>query len=203
MRATQDGPSKKDQPGISWMKNLFLGIAHLLVLFSLHSKGLTVDGCELEPNVSCNGANLSGTDLSYLNLTDASFKRADFTDSFLAYADLTDVKLLSADLTDADLSNATLIGTNFKRADLTNADLSNADISNAFFKFTDLSGADLTNIIGWETASFNKAYYSLQTLLPTEMIPQELNMKLVPLPAGITLFLSGLVGLGLMRGKNS
>ena len=106
---------------------------------------------------------------------------------------------MSADLTDADLSNTTLIGTNFKRADLTNADLSNADISNAFFKFTDLSGADLTNIIGWETATFNKASYTPQTLLPNDMIPQELNMKLVPLPAGIYLFLSGVLSLGLMR----
>ena len=147
---------------------------YFLVLFSLHSKALIVGGCELKPSASCNDANLSGTDLSYLDLTDASFKRADFTNSFLAFVNLTDVSLLNADLTDADLSNATLIGTNFKRADLTNANLSNADISNAFFKFTDFSGADLTNVIGWETASFNKAKYSPQTLLPTDMIPQEL-----------------------------
>ncbi len=203
MPVTQDGPSNKDLPGASWMKNLSFITFYFLVLFSLQSKALIINGCEIKPSTSCNDANLSGTDLSYLDLTDASFKRADFIDSFLVYADLTDVKFLSADLTDADLSNATLIGTNFKRADLTNADLSNADISNAFFKFTDLSGADLTNIIGWETASFNKASYSPQTLLPNDMIPQELNMKLVPLPAGITLFLSGLVGLGLLRGRNN
>ncbi len=186
------------------MKKFFLGVVCLLMLHSLQSKALIINGCEIKPSASCNDANLYGADLSYLDLTDASFKRANLIDSFLAYADLTEVKFLSADLTDADLSSATLIGTNFKRADLINADLSDANITNAFFKFTDLSGADLNNVVGWETANFNRAYFSPQTIFPTEMLPQDHNMKLVPLPASTYLILSGLVGLvgAKLKGRN-
>ena len=177
------------------MKKFFLGVVCLLILHSLQSQALTINGCEIKLGTSCNGANLYGVDLSYVDLTDSSFKRANFKDSFLSYADLTDVRFLGADLTDADLSSATLIGTNFKRADLINTNLSNANISNAFFKFTDLSGADLRNVVGWDTADFNRSYFSSQTIFPSQMLPQELNMNFVPLPAGSYLLLSGLVGL--------
>ena len=187
------------------MKKFFLGVVCLLILHSLRSQALTINGCEIKPGTSCNGANLYGADLSYLDLTDSSFKRANFIDSFLSYADLTDVRFLSADLTDADLSSATLNGTNFKRADLINANLSNANISDAFFKFTDLSGADLSNVVGWDTANFNRAYFNSQTIFPNQLIPHELNMNLVPIPASAHLLLSGLVVLvgAKLRGRNA
>ena len=186
------------------MKKIFLGVVCLLILQSLQSQALTINGCDIEPGTSCNEVNLHGLDLSYLDLADASFKRANFKDSFLSYADLTNVKFLGADLTDADLSSAILIGTNFKRADLINANLSNANITNAFFKFTDLSGADLSNVVGWDTATFNRAYFNSQTIFPNQLIPHELNMNLVPIPASVHLLLSGLVALvsAKLRGRS-
>ena len=74
------------------MEKFLLGVVCFLMLYSLQSKALIINRCEIKPSTSCNDANLSGTDLSYLDLTDASFKRADFIDSFLVYADPTDVK---------------------------------------------------------------------------------------------------------------
>ncbi len=91
------------------MKKLILGVACLLIVHSLQSQALTINGCDIEPGTFCNDANLHGSDLSYLDFADSSFKRANFKDSFLSYADLTNVKFLRADLTDADLSSAILI----------------------------------------------------------------------------------------------
>ena len=86
----------------------------------------------------------------------------------------------------ANLSSANLYDANLSYAHLFNAELNNADLTNAI-----LSGAELTD-----------AFYNDQTIFPTGFDPIAagmINASPVPLPAGIYLFLSGLVGLSAVR----
>jgi uncharacterized protein YjbI with pentapeptide repeats len=69
---------------------------------------------------------LSGADLSHLNLTGADFKGA-----LLKNTNLSAARLANADLLEADLRGAKLQGTNLIKASLCRADLTGVDLSGA------------------------------------------------------------------------
>ena len=154
-------------------------VACLFVLLSFNVKALVVNGCAIEANTSCIGAELSGADLSYADLT-------------------------GADLTGADLSGASLW-----RADLSYADLTGADLSEAWFANAYLNGADLTNtdLSGALLAgvTLTGAFYDEQTTFRTNFDPVSVDMiyvpTAVPVPAAAWLFGSALASLGLVRRK--
>lgn len=91
---------------------------------------------------------LSGADLSDLNLAGADLARADLTGAKLggtnlSGANLARAKLFRADLSQADLSRATLFKANLSQSDLAGANLNGADMSGAFLIRANLSGASL------------------------------------------------------------
>ena len=84
--------------------------------------------------------NLSGMDLSEINLCGAYLHLTDLSGANLFKANLSEADLFNANLFNAVLSKANLTNANLSKAYLTNADLSEAYLTNA-----DLSEADLTN----------------------------------------------------------
>ena len=98
--------------------------------------------------------NLTGADLTRVDLTGVKLNGSNLTGADLTRADLTEAKLILANLTGADLARADLIGANLTGADLTEAiltvanltraDLRGADLTRADLRGADLTGADLT-----------------------------------------------------------
>lgn len=80
-------------------------------------------------------ANLSGADLSEVNLRGADLRSADLSYAYLSGFDLSEANLRGADLHSADLSEA----------DLSGADLRYANLSGADLRYADLREADLYN----------------------------------------------------------
>jgi len=95
----------------------------------------------------CESCDLSGADLTGINLAYADLTRAN-----LSWANLTGVQLGQANLSGANLAGANLTGAKLNMADLTGANLSGARLLDArLYKATldgtDLSGADLSNVL--------------------------------------------------------
>ncbi len=90
-------------------------------------------------NVKLSGANLSNTDLSGANLSDANLSNTD-----LSGANLSGAELSSAKFVDADLSSANLSGASFNDTRLSGAKLEKANLNKAKFTKANLSGADFT-----------------------------------------------------------
>ena len=114
------------------------------------------------------------------------------------------VDLSGADLAGVDLRNTTMTNVGLVDTDLSGADLTGADLTNAFLWNADLTDADLTDA-GMLNIFVGGTTYNDQTIFPANFDPAAGGMIFiseVPLPAGITLFLSGLVGLGVMRASN-
>ena len=110
-----------------------------------------------------------------------------------------------ADLSGAILFQNNMIGADFSYADLTGAEIIYTVIGNANFTGANLSDAFFHDVYGSDYI-LNGAIYNEGTTLPNGIIPQRLGMIFVsevPLPAGIYLFLSGLVGLGVLKNKKS
>ena len=87
---------------------------------------------------------LSGADLSGADMSDAELWRTDLRDAVIRSADLSDAILWRADLRRADLTSADLSGTRLGRADLSRARLHRAKLIDADLRHADLSGAILT-----------------------------------------------------------
>src|SRR5918995_317166 len=109
--------------------------------------------------------NLTRADLSGRNLSEVNLRRAELSEANLTGADLSGTNLSEANLSRADLMGANLTGAKLTGADLREADLSGADLSGA-----DLSGADLS------TASLTQeevepAIGDENTQLPAELTP--------------------------------
>jgi len=68
-------------------------------------------------------ADFSGLDLTYLDLSDIDFRRANLAGADLFGSDLSRAKLSGADLSRARLDRTIIIGTDFAEANLTNASL--------------------------------------------------------------------------------
>lgn len=91
---------------------------------------------------------LTGADLSDLNLVGANLARADLsgaklTGTNLSGSNLARAKLFRADLGQADLSRSILFKANFSQADLAGANLNGSDLTGAFLIRANLSGAGL------------------------------------------------------------
>jgi hypothetical protein len=88
-----------------------------------------------------NGADLSGANLSRVNLSGANLSRVNLSRADLYGANLSRVNLSRADLYGANLSRADLYG-----ADLTDADLYGADLSGANLSRANLYGVNLSRV---------------------------------------------------------
>lgn len=86
-------------------------------------------------------ADLSGLNLSHIDLGQANLAKAD-----LRGANLGGAVLDRANLAGANLSEANLAQTNLDRANLTRADLTRADLAEAILSRANLTDADLTDV---------------------------------------------------------
>jgi len=94
--------------------------------------------------MNLSGADLSGKDLSETNLVGANLANADLTGVDLAGKDLSGVNLSGVDLSGKDLSGTILVGANLANADLTGVDLAGLDLRLVNLSEVDLSGKDLS-----------------------------------------------------------
>ncbi len=103
---------------------------------------------DVTPDLS--GADLSGMNLFRIDLSGADLREADLSDSFLIWANLR-----GADLRWANLSQAKLGGANLTEAILFRADLSGADLRESCLKESYLTWADLSeaNLAGADVSS--------------------------------------------------
>lgn len=116
-----------------------------------------VNGCRIEPNTRCPGADLisltaweadlSGADLSRANMYKVSLSGANLSGANLSRAVLWGADLVDTDLRGADLSGATFIEAFLMEADLRGANLTNANLYRAVLDDADLTGAILTGAI--------------------------------------------------------
>ncbi|MCP4631652.1 MAG: pentapeptide repeat-containing protein [candidate division Zixibacteria bacterium] len=125
---------------------------------SMKPENWTGDSVQLE---LVKGANLSGKDLRYANLSQAFLVKADLFRADLRYALLIDVDFRSADLRIADLRNAYLFDANFQ-----NANLNGAVLKDAHFLKTNLKGAVLYHAKGLTVNQLQTAYLDSTTILP-------------------------------------
>ena len=121
-----------------------------------------------------NGADFSGVDFKWANLSDADLKGADLTginfkwaslmDADLSDANLTGADLRWADLDGADMKGTNLTGTDLRWATLAGANLEGADLRGAIIEGTNLEGANLTgaNLTG---VNLHSAYLDDETKL--------------------------------------
>jgi uncharacterized protein YjbI with pentapeptide repeats len=138
---------------------LLAGNSSLLARLTGRLAGWAINGCEIEPNTQCPGANLRGVQLHNAHLWGANLRGADLTganigneakDTSLAGADLSGARLDEAymrgtGLGKANLSNASLIHAILDETDLTGANLTGANLTRAHLFDAYLSDANLTN----------------------------------------------------------
>ena len=116
------------------------GVAAGLILVVSASTVIALISCgqRLEPE-----ADLSGCDLTELELAGLDLSRSDLTEADLSGVNLSRTILDDADLTRASLDNAVLDGTSLKRTALVSTDLRNVDLTKATFDPSTLEGARL------------------------------------------------------------
>ncbi len=119
------------------------------------------------------GLMLGGLDFKNSNFNDALLKRLQapntlFSQSSFHRTDLTDSNMVSVDASGADFSDAILCRAKFHKANLRGATFVNANLKGADFKQADLRGADLTNCNAEQAASFKKAIYDDETIVPAD-----------------------------------
>jgi uncharacterized protein YjbI with pentapeptide repeats len=90
---------------------------------------------ESEPIISLEEANLSGTDLRGVHLSNTQLRAAELRDVDLSGANLSGTALSDAELSDVKLNDA----------ELRSADLSGANLSDTYLPLADLTGADLSD----------------------------------------------------------
>jgi len=99
----------------------------------------------------CQGVNLSGADLSYLDLRSINFKHADLSNANLTGASMDKCQFFLTDLSNAVLDDATLDGVQMKRANLEGASLRNCKFETQSSSHTtvtsNLEGANLKGAI--------------------------------------------------------
>src|ERR671911_279945 len=116
------------------------------------------EGPLIEPNLT--RADLSGRNLSEVNLRRAELSEANLTGADLSGTNLSEANLSRADLMGANLTGAKLTGADLREADLSGADLSGADLSGADLSTASLTQEELEPAIGDEN-----------TRLPAELNP--------------------------------
>lgn len=148
------------------MKLKIVVIAVLLGCFGFAAQAQASNQQDLDQLKSTGGClrcDLSGADLTQLNLAKANLresnlKGANLTQVNLTNADLTGANLEAAVLNSANLSGASLTGANLKSASLENADLSFAGLISANLEAANLKNAKL------QFTNFRGAYFRLTTM---------------------------------------
>ena len=84
--------------------------------------------------------------MSYVSLSDADIRKADFTKTVLDSAEMKNANICEADFTNAKMNNVSLEGANAKEADFTEAvlcraDLRGVDFTGAILNYTKFKGA--------------------------------------------------------------
>jgi uncharacterized protein YjbI with pentapeptide repeats len=115
------------------------------------------------------GADLSGADLSGINLRGAALTQVD-----LSNANLTEAVLIDADLSGADLTDATLIDAELGSASLHSAQLNNSDLRGAYLQGANLKLADLSGAILSRPESPDR----MAEIPNTEQIPKQAQIDL-------------------------
>ena len=109
--------------------------------------------CELVPYGHCSGEDLSGQDLTEMNLTGID----------LSFADLSGADLFLSDLTGAYLEGADLTHAHLEYADLSYVDLTDADLTNAWLWYAEFTDAIVAN------TDFTDTYWSETIWIDGEM----------------------------------
>ena len=195
------------------MDYLFRLVTCLFFVFSFNTKAMVISGCTIEDYTQCAGTDFSNTFMNNPNLRHADLQSTTWYQAYitngkfhfanLAGSDLSFAIFSNAKMNDADLRQTTIESTDLYKAKLIRADFRNATFSNQVNVFlaemsnSDLRGADFGDTDLSATFLYG-AKYDENTIFPSGFDPSTANMVFmsqVPLPAGITLFLSGLVGL--------
>jgi uncharacterized protein YjbI with pentapeptide repeats len=118
---------------------------------------------QLKATTTCPRCNLSGADLTKLNLSGANLRGADLSGATLSQANLTNADLTGANLEGALLNSANLGGASLTGANLKSASLENADLSYAGFISANLEAANLKDA-KLQFTNFRGANFRLTTL---------------------------------------
>ncbi|WP_138505171.1 pentapeptide repeat-containing protein [Nostoc sp. PA-18-2419] len=118
---------------------------------------------QLKATKTCPRCDLSGADLTQLNLSGAVLRGANLSGATLSQVNLTNADLTGANLEGAILNSANLSGASLTGANLKSASLEKADLSYAGFMSTNLEAANLKDAKLLYT-NFRAANYRLTTL---------------------------------------
>ncbi len=91
------------------------------------------------------GINLSGVDLRYTTMVGANLSGADLSRTNLSFANLTEANLSLAKISEADISGSVLVNANLSGADISNTWASGVDFENANLRSVNFNAAGLTN----------------------------------------------------------
>lgn len=151
------------------VKNMKLKIVATIVLlacFGFAEQALALNQLDLDQlkaTSACPRCNLSGADLTQLNLTGANLRGADLSSATLSQANLTNADLTGANLESAILNSANLSGASLTGANLKSASLENADLSYAGFISANLEAANLKDA-KLQFTNFRGANFRLTTM---------------------------------------
>jgi len=129
---------------------------------SLSSNVRIVNGCRIEPRTTCNGADLSGVNLSSSNLMNADLSGANLEGAILASANLSRANLADTNLMFADLSGANLFNTRFGGSNLSGANLRAVE----WLSMSNLGDAQITCAL-WVDNS-RRVPENFESLMPSE-----------------------------------
>lgn len=148
------------------MKLKIVATVALLACFGFAEQAFALNQLDLDQlktTSACPRCNLSGADLSKLNLTGANLRGADLSSATLSQANLTNADLTGANLEAAILNSANLSGASLTGANLKSASLENADLSYAGFISANLEAANLKDA-KLQFTNFRGANFRLTTL---------------------------------------
>jgi uncharacterized protein YjbI with pentapeptide repeats len=148
------------------MKLKIVATVALLACFGFAEQALALNQLDLDQLKAANACprcNLSGADLTKLNLTGANLRGADLSGATLSQANLTNTDLTGANLEGAVLNSANLSGASLTGANLKSASLENADLSYAGFISANLEAANLKDA-KLQFTNFRGANFRLTTM---------------------------------------
>jgi uncharacterized protein YjbI with pentapeptide repeats len=148
------------------MKLKIVATVALLACFGFAEQALALNQLDLDQlkaRSACPRCNLSGADLSKLNLTGANLRGADLSGATLSQANLTNADLTGANLEGAVLNSVNLSGASLTGANLKSASLENADLSYAGFISANLEAANLKDA-KLQFTNFRGANFRLTTM---------------------------------------